>query len=386
MLFCGVWRDLFLQDFEQDGTRFCSSSLVNALLALATRSRESGQTANQSLDSQPHPVNTNSDGFFAEATALLPKRGGRPTSLADIQALGLLALYEASAGREDRAQGLADEFVASIIDLCLHERSLVSTGRSYQLARTSTYCGALSLLRVLRLSQPQNYQHKETMEQLPPSFIKLVDVDDTKQLLDHPEECSQGTFLECCNYDKSIDLGIAEDHLSTHVSHVDGSQRMSSKIFQLTGWTYNLRMQSPSPTFQESVAVYVQCLEWYHDLFKDGTSFEDDHLQQFAHLLYHFCTLSILSPLVNSTEGHNENVRPRDVCDQAAHNILTLVTPYAQGPGFRDSLGLVPRFLSAAVSYIVMQDHKSAKLSDFSALHPQIKGLGLQAGRIPALG
>jgi hypothetical protein len=147
MLFCGVWRDLFLQDFEQDGTRFCSSSLVNALLALATRSRESGQTANQSLDSQPHPVNTNSDGFFAEATALLPKRGGRPTSLADIQALGLLALYEASAGREDRAQGLADEFVASIIDLCLHERSLVSTGRSYQLARTSTYCGALSLLR-----------------------------------------------------------------------------------------------------------------------------------------------------------------------------------------------------------------------------------------------
>ena len=162
MLFCLVWRDLFLKDFEHGGTQYCSSALVNALLALATRSREQAPVINQSLDSSQQRLNTSSDGFFAEATDILPKREGRPNNLADIQALGLLALYEASSNREDQAQELADGFAAAITDLCLHEASLMPEDSSYELARATTYCGALTLLRYARTFAIRSFRHSLT--------------------------------------------------------------------------------------------------------------------------------------------------------------------------------------------------------------------------------
>ncbi len=46
---------------------------------------------------------------------------GRPSRLPDIQALGMLALFQVSGACEAEAMGLAEEFAAAVTDLCLQE-------------------------------------------------------------------------------------------------------------------------------------------------------------------------------------------------------------------------------------------------------------------------
>lgn len=147
MLSCLLWKDLFHRDFENGGTQYCSAALVNALLALATRIKQEDVGVNQSLEFSQQRLNTRSDGFFAAALNLLPKNGGRPNNLADVQALGILALYEASSDREAEMQKLADEFATAMTDLCLHEVSSQLKADSYGRVRANTYCGSISLLR-----------------------------------------------------------------------------------------------------------------------------------------------------------------------------------------------------------------------------------------------
>jgi hypothetical protein len=147
MLFCLLWKDLFHKDFEKGGTQYCSSALVNALLALATRIKDEGPIMNQSLDFPQQRLNKNSDRFSTEAISLLSENGRRPNNLADIQALGVLALYKASCDREDETQRLASEFAAAIADLCLREDSAQLKDSSYERVRVDAYCGAISLLR-----------------------------------------------------------------------------------------------------------------------------------------------------------------------------------------------------------------------------------------------
>lgn len=153
MLFCLLWKDLFHRDFENGGTQYCSAALVNALLALTMRIKQQDPRMNQQVDFSHQRLNTSSDGFFADAMKLLPSNGGRPKNLADIQALGMLALYEASSDREAETQKLANEFAAAITELCLHEVPTQLKGTGYERVRAYTYCGAISLLRYAAIRQ-----------------------------------------------------------------------------------------------------------------------------------------------------------------------------------------------------------------------------------------
>ena len=151
MIFCVLRRDPFLADFENGGNQYCSSALVNALLALAIQTMGKELDINQSLDFSPQCSNTRSDRFFAEATSMLPEYGARPSNLADTQALGVLALYALSDRREDQAQELAERYVAAAMDLRLYELSTLRNGKDYEKACANAYCGAIALLRGVRI-------------------------------------------------------------------------------------------------------------------------------------------------------------------------------------------------------------------------------------------
>lgn len=81
-------------DMNTGRTKYCSSLLVNAILALACRFSDR-------LEARADPLNPASTGehFFREAKRILAVEGDTP-SLTSVQALALMSLYEAGRGRD----------------------------------------------------------------------------------------------------------------------------------------------------------------------------------------------------------------------------------------------------------------------------------------------
>jgi hypothetical protein len=133
-----------LHDFHSGSTRFCSSTLVHAILALATR------LVNEKQDDTGVPSSgwLRSKIFFDEAKSEVHNGGSLSDRLPDIQALGILSLYEFRCGQETQAQTLAQEFLTSITEHCQRKSTMGEEGDvQYARVRTSTYCGAVLLSR-----------------------------------------------------------------------------------------------------------------------------------------------------------------------------------------------------------------------------------------------
>jgi len=140
--FCIFCEDLFLRDYDNDATRFCSSALVHALLALSTR------LINESSDDAALLPSgwLSSQVFFNRAKAQLPD-DSQLANLPDIQALGILALYRLRCGLETEAGELAEAFVTQITEFCQRPLPEDDAREDYSKARMIAYCGAVSLIR-----------------------------------------------------------------------------------------------------------------------------------------------------------------------------------------------------------------------------------------------
>lgn len=148
LAFCLLPKTAFLEDFTRGTGPYCSRTLVYAVLALSTivmgspqqRPREGGECT-----LTPHWPD--SQASFNEAASRTKERTERH-SLPDIQALGMLSLYQARRGHDADALGLAETFAGAMEDLCLMEPAAVGQqDRHYARVRASTYCGAVSLVR-----------------------------------------------------------------------------------------------------------------------------------------------------------------------------------------------------------------------------------------------
>lgn len=164
--FCFLCKDPFLQDFASGEGCYCSPALVNSLLALSTRIVDKHQQAhpqNDEQESKNHLISAaergspssscpDSQALFDEADALISGHC-QPGSLPDIQALGMLALYQVGCGHEAEARELAEAFAAAITELCLEQPVAAdSQDKQYALVRATTYCGAISLVRYVVLA------------------------------------------------------------------------------------------------------------------------------------------------------------------------------------------------------------------------------------------
>lgn len=139
-------KDEFLQDYEEGSTRFCSSALVHALLALSTRIIYEKEDESDVL-----PSGWLGSKWFLLRTKALLRSQGSYKSLPDIQATGILALYHFRCGREEEAIKLAETCSSSIRALCLKGTAVDTSDEQYFKVRATTYCGALSLLRYVSL-------------------------------------------------------------------------------------------------------------------------------------------------------------------------------------------------------------------------------------------
>jgi len=241
--FCLLCRAAFLEDYNSRLSRYCSSTLVHALLALATRMMIENGSENVSL-----PNGWSGSKTFFDVAEELIRANGSLSKLPDIQALGILSLYQFSCGRETKAQELADAFAASITDLCLQQSLHVTEGDPYLVVRATTYCGAVSLIRMLRLTTGDIFSPST------PKEADLASLDRSPCNMENESVADRGKERT--------------DHtLDTHYSTICSLQIVPAKIFQLTEWVYKLlataNMPSGEVTWNEVLAIYTKCLDWY---------------------------------------------------------------------------------------------------------------------------
>ncbi|RCI10076.1 hypothetical protein L249_8759 [Ophiocordyceps polyrhachis-furcata BCC 54312] len=145
MPFCLLNKKLFLDDLASGGTRYCSPALVNALVALSMRMKEG----------------SNDEALSGKTLSLIRDSSGR---LPDGQALGVLALYQLVCGREADARDLASSFVTAMSQLRTQKPSLDEDdsydGHQYNQVISASYCGAISLVRELRMFQLLEWVYK----------------------------------------------------------------------------------------------------------------------------------------------------------------------------------------------------------------------------------
>ncbi|OAQ65631.1 nitrate assimilation regulatory protein nirA [Purpureocillium lilacinum] len=342
--FCLFCKDPFLQDFASGDGRYCSPALVNSLLALSTRldERQHPQQQQHQKEQQtcltksdadgefPHSDCWNSQALFDEAEALTSGKEQLGT-LPDIQTLGMLALYQVSCGREAEARELAEAFKAEITKLCLQEPlEADKQDDRYMQVRATTYCGAISLVRILKLLTAQ------------PTGMHTTIMQDDGVALDRPP----------CAYGPSNSSPVVSSELCTlageYRAQLSGLQLVPAKIFQLTEWVYKLLVWSSAATGDEVVLVYRRCLDWYEGFFAmlaaDGSN---SPFVTFIHMYYHFCLLSLFRPYVTMPLP-GLHVHPREICLQAAQSILGLSEAYVDTFGLLKMSPLVPYFVCAS--------------------------------------
>ncbi len=139
--FASLSKEHFLKDFQDGQQRYCSSILINALLALGCRFSSQPNTR-----ANPDDPYTSGDHFFEECQRLLYQERNHHT-LTTIQALGIMSIREASCGRDSESWYYAGQSIRLAIEMGLHQLNAPTDGDNEdELAvKSATFWGAFAL-------------------------------------------------------------------------------------------------------------------------------------------------------------------------------------------------------------------------------------------------
>jgi hypothetical protein len=137
--FASLSKEHFLKDFMEGRVRFCSSILVNALLALGCRF-----SSQPSTRADPNDIYTSGDHFFKECQRLFYEEESHHT-LTTIQALGIMSIREASCGRDSESWYYAGQSIRLAVEMGLHRGSDDERDDDEAAVRAATFWGAFAL-------------------------------------------------------------------------------------------------------------------------------------------------------------------------------------------------------------------------------------------------
>lgn len=137
--FVSMSRKHFIHDFRNGNTKYCSTILVNAMLAIGCRF--SNQRVGRGNPDDPFSAG---DLFFEQATRLLEAELEHH-SLTSIQALGLMSLREISCGRSIEAQYLSGQAIRLAVEMGLHAPPDEGLTSDDTLVYSATFWGAYAL-------------------------------------------------------------------------------------------------------------------------------------------------------------------------------------------------------------------------------------------------
>jgi hypothetical protein len=140
--FASLSKEHFIADFRAGMPRYCSSLLVNAMLALGCRFSDLPESR-----ADPSDPATSGDHFFAEAKRLLAEDDH--SSLTTIQAIGLMSIREISFGRDTESFYYAGQAIRLAVEAGLHmevdQEELKSSQHGTEGVRAATFWGAFAL-------------------------------------------------------------------------------------------------------------------------------------------------------------------------------------------------------------------------------------------------
>lgn len=143
--FCPISKKDFLRDFESGSGPHCSPALLDALLALATLLVQGTVAAIITPRLEDKSQEELGNSFAKEAIASLYNAAGLPKRMADIQALGILALYCLGCGKMKDGLGFAGDFGAAITEQWGTKQSVLTF--DHRQAHANVYCAAVSFNR-----------------------------------------------------------------------------------------------------------------------------------------------------------------------------------------------------------------------------------------------
>ncbi|KAJ9133980.1 Transcription factor [Pleurostoma richardsiae] len=315
-VFALLCKEPFQNDFENGRQRYCSSALVNAILAFACRFLDFSTSV---------VIDTNglADRFFEESRRLIALEEDK-TSLTRIQAIALLSLREATQGRETESRVLARE--------CAELAARVTQGRvkeeagddEYLKVKATTICGALSLYRMLSLVKassaflPMNFDERGTGDSIP---------DDTP-------------------------LNLLDDLQVAFSTHLPGCEPSSKLMFELTDLAYTslfeLFIRKRPIKGEDLMAAYTKYLSWYDSTFQTlRPEVACTPAVLFLHIYFQFCLMLLFRPFVQfNIIGSDFSTRA--VCLEAAQAISTLTSSYSRLFTLRRAPCFLPCFVMVA--------------------------------------
>lgn len=146
--FASLSKEHFLKDFQDGRTRYCSSVLINALLALGCRF-----SSHPSTRATPDDPSTSGDHFFKECVRLLREEDDH-YRMTTIQALGLMSIREASCGRDSESWYYAGQSMRLTLEMGLHVNDSGGDDDDETAVRSATFWGAYSLDLCVSLLTP----------------------------------------------------------------------------------------------------------------------------------------------------------------------------------------------------------------------------------------
>ncbi|KAJ6787427.1 hypothetical protein PWT90_03267 [Aphanocladium album] len=257
--FCPINKEEFTRDVKTGFGQNCSSSLLDSLLALATLlapERLAIIVASLSGDDQQGDIG---DAFAQEAIASLYNGTGLPQRIADIQALGILALYCLGCGKMKDGLGFAGDYGSAITEQWATKQSepIFADRQTY----ANIYCAAISFNRMLFLIQDYN----RTLENVA-----------GKVGMQTPS--SYNSSVESTHGNSNLSGSIIDDaFFARDLSQLPNNPKVvAAKIFEFTEWVYKARFRPEEKSFEQTMEVYRNGLQWYESFFAYTTSCSND--------------------------------------------------------------------------------------------------------------
>ncbi|POS83075.1 hypothetical protein EPUL_004409 [Erysiphe pulchra] len=305
-LFSPLSKDHFLEDFKIGNQRYCSSLLVNSILA-AAYSKTAG------------------DQFFTEAIKIL-QSGEDLFSLTKIQALNVLSIREAACGRSSVSIFYSGQAVRLAIEMGLHIDLNITVRKNSELERhtvqLATFWGAFALDQAWSLSCGRLPQFSENIK-----FVKKPRMVEEKGSTDW-SQFSKDAKSKFVSSQASNDWNV-------FVTFCDLSEIIHRSLYIL----YSPR---EIVTSFKLIACYTEYLHWYDSnptKIRLGQIFTPAIL--FSHIIYHYTILLLFRPLIK-VDITNSTISPREVCLEASDAISSLVNSYNQLYTLHHAPALVP--------------------------------------------
>jgi hypothetical protein len=245
--FASLSKEHYLEDFKAGRPRYCSSLLVNAMLALACRFSNLPESR-----ADPSDPSTSGVHFFAEAKRLLAEDEGR--SLTSIQAIGLISIREASYGHDSESFFYSGQAIRLAVEMGLHEEAekLSREGNEdddggTNSVKVATFWGAFALdqawsLNVGRVSH----------------FSRGAQLVSKPSIIDHVESSQ---WIPC------TDAGLPDVNNASQPSNIRSVYKSFCELAELVHQSlYTLYTPGRRLTTSELMSIYNRFLNWYDSL------------------------------------------------------------------------------------------------------------------------